>query len=195
MSRIALKKSAAKDKIIKTALRLFNQQGVHHTGNEQIITESGISKMTFYNHFPTKAKLIAEYLRLMDARWFALLEKHITKTGLSSHNKILAIFDALEEWFSDPDFYGCPFIRGLSDFDETDDKEVTVCVGQHFEKTGNLILSLLKESQIKNPESLVPPLLSLVAGAIVVSHATQSPAPSKVNRHTANLILKNAEEN
>lgn len=193
MSRSVSRQSVAKDKIIETALRLFNQQGVHHTGNEQIISESGISKMTFYNHFPTKAKLIAEYLRLRDVRWFALLDKHTQKSGLKPRDKILAIFDALEEWFSEPDFYGCPFIRGLSDFDETDDKEVTACVGQHFEKTGELILGFLKEAKIKNPESLVQPLLTLVAGAIVVSHATQSPASSKVNRVTADLILKNAE--
>ncbi|MBY0369333.1 TetR/AcrR family transcriptional regulator, partial [bacterium] len=59
---------SSREKIISAAMRLFNQQGVHHTGNEQIIAESSVAKMTFYKHFPTKSKLIAEYLRKRDER-------------------------------------------------------------------------------------------------------------------------------
>ena len=184
--------STARAKIISTALRLFNKQGVHHTGNEQIISESGVAKMTFYNHFPTKSKLIAEYLRLRDERWFKLASEFTNDPKNSGSNRVLALFDALEVWFKEPDFYGCPFIRGLSDFDSDDDPEVNACVTSHFSQTGELILKLLIEAKLKNPEKLVPPLLSLVAGAIVVSHATKSSAAAQVNRETAKILLHQA---
>ena len=187
------KTSVARNKIVSTALRLFNEQGVHHTGNEQIISESGVAKMTFYNHFPTKSKLIAEYLRLRDERWFKLLDQFTNDPKVKGTDRVLAIFDALGEWFKEPDFYGCPFIRGLSDFDSEDEPEVTACVGSHFNETGALIEKLLSEANIKNPEKLVPPLLSLVAGAIVVSHATKSSEPAKVNRETAKMLIYQAK--
>lgn len=188
-----IKTSKARTKILSTALRLFNEQGVHHTGNEQIITESGLSKMTFYNHFPTKSKLIAEYLRLRDMRWFELMSNFTNDPKISGTDRVLAIFDALGEWFKEKDFYGCPFIRGLSDFDSEDDPEITACVASHFSQTGELILKLLTEANVKNPERLVPPLLSLVAGSIVVSHATKSPAAAEVNRETARVLIEQAK--
>lgn len=183
--------STAREKIVETAMRLFNERGVHHTGNEQIIAESGISKMTFYKYFPTKSKLIAEYLRLRDQRWFALLHRHISQHQ-QPQEKLLSIFEALAEWFDEPDFYGCPFIRGLSDFDDTDDAEVRTCVATHFNETGGLILSLLKELKVKSPEGLTSQLLSLVAGSIVVAHATKSPAAALVNQETAKALLQSA---
>jgi AcrR family transcriptional regulator len=189
MENSETKTSAARAKIVSTALRLFNEQGVHHTGNEQIISESGVAKMTFYNHFPTKSKLIAEYLRLRDARWFKLINEFTNDPKISGSDRVLAIFDALGDWFKEPDFYGCPFIRGLSDFDSEDDPEVTSCVENHFGQTGELIQKLLTEANVKNPEKLVPPLLSLVAGAIVVSHATKSSAAAQVNRETAKILI------
>lgn len=185
-------KVSAKERIIQTAMKLFNEQGIHHTGNEQIITESGLSKMTFYNHFPTKSKLIAEYLRRRDERWFDLLNRHVA-LHTDPSEKLLSIFDALEAWFDEPDFYGCPFIRGLSDFDETDDSEVTACVSSHFDETGKLISNLLREDKIKDIEGLTAKLLTLVAGAIVVAHATKSAAAAGVNKETARLLLKSAE--
>lgn len=193
MEKSESKTSKAREKIISTALRLFNEQGVHHTGNEQIIIESGLSKMTFYNHFPTKSKLIAEYLRLRDKRWFELMSKFTNDPKISGTDRVLAIFDALGEWFKEKDFYGCPFIRGLSDFDSEDDPEITVCVESHFSQTGELIQKLLVEANVKDPEKLVPPLLSLVAGSIVVSHATKSPVAAEVNRETARLLIEQAK--
>lgn len=190
MKKSETKPSAAKQKIIETALRLFNAQGVHHTGNEQIISESGVAKMTFYGHFPSKSKLIAEYLRLRDERWFKLVNEFVNNPKHVGIERVLALFDALGAWFEDPDFYGCPFIRGLSDFDSSDDPEITACVASHFNETGELIRQLLVDAGIKKPEKLVPPLLSLVAGAIVVAHATKSPAAATVNRETAKLLIE-----
>ena len=47
-----------KDDIINTALRLFNSYSYNSIGVDRIINESGVAKMTFYKHFPSKEKLI-----------------------------------------------------------------------------------------------------------------------------------------
>ncbi len=46
------KKTDAREKAVRTAVRLFQQQGYHGTGLAQIVEESGCPKGSFYHHFP-----------------------------------------------------------------------------------------------------------------------------------------------
>ncbi len=56
-------KQPVKDKIVFTALVLFYEQGIHHTGINQIIEASDVAKASFYHHFPSKDDLVDECLR------------------------------------------------------------------------------------------------------------------------------------
>ena len=44
--------SGKRSELVQTAFRLFYQQGIHATGINQILSESGIAKKTLYQHFP-----------------------------------------------------------------------------------------------------------------------------------------------
>jgi TetR/AcrR family transcriptional regulator, lmrAB and yxaGH operons repressor len=58
-------KENSKDKLIKTASRLFQLQGYHATGLNQITKESGAPKGSLYYHFPNgKEQLAIESVRL-----------------------------------------------------------------------------------------------------------------------------------
>ena len=52
---------------MKTASDLFYRFSIHTVGIDRIIAESGVAKMTFYKHFPSKAGLVATYLRHKNA--------------------------------------------------------------------------------------------------------------------------------
>ncbi len=120
---------SAKDKIVQTAMRLFNSNGIHTTGIDRLIAESNVAKKTFYNHFSSKNDLIIEYFVQKDLAWFAMLKKYSDDGRLSPADRLLGIFDGLKDWFSKPDFYGCPFIRGLADFSQTDSPpEIVSCL-------------------------------------------------------------------
>jgi AcrR family transcriptional regulator len=67
-------------------------------------------------HFPSKANLVATYLRHKSAVWFQMLETATERPGLSPLERILAIFDALNGSFRSPAFRGCPFVKGLAEF-------------------------------------------------------------------------------
>ena len=51
------------ERILKSALHLFAEQGYEHTGVSQICRNAGISKGAFYHHFCSKDDL---FLRLLD---------------------------------------------------------------------------------------------------------------------------------
>ena len=52
------KKSATRDRIRASALRLFREQGYDATTVEQIAGAAGVSHMTFFRYFPTKEDVV-----------------------------------------------------------------------------------------------------------------------------------------
>jgi AcrR family transcriptional regulator len=72
------KKTATRDRIRASALRLFREQGYDATTVEQIAAAAGVSHMTFFRYFPTKEDvalsdsydpLIADVLAQTPATW------------------------------------------------------------------------------------------------------------------------------
>ena len=58
--------STKRDHLIDTALELFSRDGFQATGIDKILKESGVAKMTLYNHFKSKDELILAVLRRRD---------------------------------------------------------------------------------------------------------------------------------
>lgn len=104
---------SARDRILATALRLFYRDGIRATGIDRIIAESGVAKMSFYRHFPSKADLVRAFLAVRHEQWMgwftAAVERRFAKEGLA------AIAGALAEWFAEEDFRGCAFINTVAE--------------------------------------------------------------------------------
>jgi AcrR family transcriptional regulator len=60
--RPARRPSAARERILATADRLFYDEGIHAVGIQRIIAESGVTRVTLYRHFGSKDDLVAAYL-------------------------------------------------------------------------------------------------------------------------------------
>src|SRR5215510_9785089 len=105
-----------RDRILQTAAELFYRHGIHSVGIDRIIEESGVAKMTFYRHFPSKARLIAEYLAQKELNWQRFVAQFTGDAAKTPVAKLLAIFDALESPIKNPGFCGCPFIKALAEF-------------------------------------------------------------------------------
>ena len=75
-------KENSKDKLIKTASRLFQLQGYHGTGLNQITKESGAPKGSLYYHFPDgKEQLAIESVRLTSTFVSEQLVEGLNKTS------------------------------------------------------------------------------------------------------------------
>ena len=105
-----------KEHILKVASDLFNKQGIRATGVDQVVSESNVAKMTLYNHFQSKDDLVLAYLMRQDDEWRTWFEDSVNKQGKKPKDKLLAVFDVLGEWFEEPEFNGCAFIKTASEF-------------------------------------------------------------------------------
>ena len=74
LERLPLSALAPRERILRTASDLFYRFSIHAVGVDRIIAESGVAKMTFYKHFPSKANLVATYLRHKDAGWLQTVQ-------------------------------------------------------------------------------------------------------------------------
>ena len=98
-----------RQRVLDTAAKLFYRDGVRAVGVDRIASESGVAKMTLYYHFGSKDDLVAAWLRQRDEEWMSWLRDAV---GRRRGHRLLAVFDALREWFEMPTFRGCAFVNG-----------------------------------------------------------------------------------
>jgi len=179
-----------RDRVLRTALELFYQHGIHLVGIDRIIAESGVAKMTFYRHFPSKSRLVAEYLAYKDRAWQELLARFVGDESKPALDRLLGIFDALKFAIEHPRFCGCPFIKGLAEFGpERDEPEVKQIISAHFTNAENLVAALVKQARPKDAKRLVQPILSLIHGTIIVAQSGGDADVVDKNKMVAKLIL------
>jgi len=95
--------------------RLFYQHGCRATGVDPIAAELGIGKMMLYRHYPSKDDLIVAFLRESNAEFWEYFEQS-TKDAPGGREKLLAFFEALQNYVVSPACYGCPFINVVTEY-------------------------------------------------------------------------------
>ncbi|HYA72096.1 MAG TPA: TetR/AcrR family transcriptional regulator [Roseiarcus sp.] len=158
----------ARERILLTAHDLFYRDGVRATGIDRVIAESGVAKVTFYRHFPSKNDLIREYLQRRHQSWMAWFVDALQRRGGSA----TAIVPALAEWFSDAHFRGCAFINGVGELGGAM-PEVTAITQRHKQEMTAVIAKLLKPSRrrAKDAQSIA----LAIDGAIIRAQFDQAP--------------------
>ena len=158
----------ARERILLTAHNLFYREGIRATGIDHIIAESGVTKVTFYRHFPSKNNLILEYLEFRHKNWMAWFVDALQRHGGSIH----AIVPALQEWFGDAHFRGCAFINSVSEFGSTL-PEVVQITQRHKQEMTSAIENLLPAS--KHRQRNAQAIALAIDGAIIRAQIDQSP--------------------
>lgn len=103
-------KTAAKERVVDTAARLFYDQGYTATGINQIIEEAGVAKASLYQVFRSKEALLLEYLDRIGAEWMRDFAQF--REGIPGGKKsILALFDYRIHLIKEHRYRGCGFMR------------------------------------------------------------------------------------
>ncbi len=183
--------SAKRDRLIDTALELFNRDGYRATGIDKILAESGVAKMTLYNHFGSKDELILAALERRDARWRDWFRHAVERRAETPHGRLLAVFDALEEWFARPDFQGCMFMRAASEYCDRDDPIHGVAA-----KHQRLLLAQLRDlaaaAGAKRPAKLAREIMLLFMAAIIATQVNGPVGAGQAAKKAAETLIEAA---
>lgn len=153
-----------RDDILSTALRLFNEHGYQAVGVDTIRDEANVSKMTLYNHFKNKDKLVEEVLKLRHQQFKGSLEASLDSiTG--AKEKLREVFNWHTRWFFSPDFFGCMFIRATGEYHNA---EAMVLISQeHKQWIARLLEDIFNEIEVDEPASVARFFQTTLDGMII----------------------------
>jgi len=154
------KQTPAKERILLTAHDLFYQDGIRATGVDKLIKKSGVTKVTFYRHYPSKNDLILAFLHYRHQRWM----NWFTNALNNRNNQPDALIEALSEWFLEADYRGCAFINTVSELGQ-DFPEVVEISRQHKKDMILAISKLLPKNNRR--QSTADSIAIAIDGAIV----------------------------
>ena len=170
------------EKLFHTAARLFYRHGYRATGVDTIASESGIGKMTLYRHYPSKDDLIVAFLQASDEDFWTYFERS-TKGAKTARGKLLAFFEALQDYVTSPACYGCPFINLATEYPEVEYAGHQVAL-EHKQSVRTRFIQLAREAGARKPTALANALLLLMDGAYMAARmygaTPQNPAVSVV---------------
>ncbi len=173
----------ASERILLTAHDLFYREGIRATGIDRVIAESGVTKVTFYRHFPSKNELIRAFLAYRHERWMRWFVQALERHGARRGKGIDALAPALRDWFADAGYRGCAFLNSVSELGGAL-PEVVEIARSHKRAMAAEIEKLLPPSRQRAKDAQLIALA--VDGAIV--HAQFDPTPDAALKSLERLV-------
>ena len=156
--------SATRERILATASELFYAHGIRATSADRIIESVGITKVTFYRHFRTKADLVVAYLTAQAAAERNGMER--ARREGDPLGSLRALATGIGAASCRPGFRGCAFINAAAEFSDPDDV-VRGAVDAHRAWTSQLFAAIAGEAAVGDAESVGRQLMLLRDGAMV----------------------------
>jgi AcrR family transcriptional regulator len=176
------------ERLLETAYELFSARGVRDVGVDELVERAGVAKATLYRHFASKDELILAFLQLREERWtIGWLEERVRERGGPPEEQLLTVFDLFEEWFREPGYSGCPFVKILLEMGPGHPAGAA-CVG-HLETVRGFLAQLATEAGFRDPAELALSIQLLLCGSII--HAVAGyPASALRGKATAKAVLE-----
>lgn len=183
--------SAKRQQLIDTAIELFNAHGFHGVGIDRIAEEARVSKKTMYHHFRSKEELILAALRHKDGLFRNEFMRAVEAAGNTPRERLLAIFDVAQAWFTDHKFYGCMFINAVGEYAEPDTEIRAACRDFKRQMLG-FIEELASEAGLAHPRQVAAALSILLEGSIVTAQVSGQPSCAQTARQAAEVLVEHA---
>jgi AcrR family transcriptional regulator len=176
-----------RQRILKTAQRLFHRDGFRAVGIDTIIAEAGVAKMSLYRHFPSKDDLIVAYLEQSNRQFWEWLDGAVAHLD-DPKEKLVGMFEAIEKLATGPECLGCTFQGTAAEFPDRDHPGHQVALA-HKRKVQYRFAQLAGEARLRDPEKLADQLLLLMDGAWVAARMFGPHNPAAILAATARTLI------
>jgi AcrR family transcriptional regulator len=166
MATKAAKRPSPRERLLAASDELFYRDGVHSTGIDAVIEKAGVAKGSLYYNFGGKDELVAAYLRNRHDAWRQRVEAAQARTD-DPDEKILAIFDAVAEYVSLPDFRGCPFTNAAAEAPGGESQRLAI--KDYRDWLRQTFLKLAADTGVADSQALADALTVLYDGALATA--------------------------
>lgn len=180
----------AKQRILETANRLFYEEGIRAVGIDRLISESSVTKATFYKHYGSKDRLILEYLRVrhtLDESYLAELGNAESDPAVAVRALITAVSDEVHR----DKFRGCPFLNAAAEFSDAQ-HPVRILVSDHRDWFTDQLVALLRSAGNTLPGDAADELVLARDGAMAGGYAGDPVSASAALHRVVDRILADA---
>ncbi|HUZ64742.1 MAG TPA: TetR/AcrR family transcriptional regulator [Acetobacteraceae bacterium] len=166
-----------RERILRTAARLFYRHGVRAVGIDTIIARSGVAKMSLYRSFASKDELVAAWLAERNVAFWRRWDAAVAAAGEDPRAGLEAILDMVAARVAAPAWQGCPFLKTWAEFPEGVHPARQVIeanrVGVHVR-----LAALAQATGARDPALLADQLQVLIDGAYIngQTHGPGGPA-------------------
>jgi AcrR family transcriptional regulator len=152
-------------RILEVAAPRFYLEGIRAVSADTVIAQAGVSKVTFYRHFPTKDHLVEAYLETV-----AAAERDAVRTWRAGHPGdpaavLVAYADQLATQACGPGFRGCPFLNAAAEYPDVA-HPVRAVAERHRDWLRRTAEALLAELGAREPRVAAVQLVLLRDGAM-----------------------------
>lgn len=162
-----------RERILDAAARRYYADGIRASSADRLIAEAGVSKVTFYRHFPSKDDLITAYLAQQVAAIEQLVNQKRAELTGAPGDVLRWYAEGIGSMMCTPGFRGCAFINAVAELPPGHPGHQVVrdhrtwLVGQFGE--------LLTELDIADPAAKAEQLMMLRDGAMVAGYVGRTP--------------------
>ena len=181
--------TSTRERLLAAADDLFYRDGFHAVGLDRVLSEAGVTKTTFYNHFESKESLVLSLLQERDRWWreeFVRLLRE--RGGEDPRGQIIAIVDVLQHLFSSETFNGCIFISVSAEFPLPHDP-VHQAAREHKSMMEMILRDLALRAGATDAVAMSEQLAMLMEGAYVTFQVSRTPRAAEIARRTAELLV------
>jgi AcrR family transcriptional regulator len=166
------KRPSPRERLLAASDELFYRDGVHSTGIDAVIEKAGVAKGSLYYIFGGKDELVAAYLRGRLQKWRQQVEA--AQAGADDPDqKILAVFDAIADYVSLPEYRGCPFHNAAAEVPAGEAQQMAIKEYRTWLRQS--FLQLAADTGVSDSEALADALIVLYDGALATT-GTAEPA-------------------
>ena len=158
-------RGTARDRLLDAAEELFVERGIAATGVDAVLGRAEVSPATLYAHFPGKDHLVAGYLERRHERWRATWDAALERCGDDPDARVLAIFDALDDFPTATSTRGCAFLAAAVEVTEPEHPAYRwLAADTHL--LVERLRQLAAESGAADPDALAAEILGLYDAAL-----------------------------
>jgi AcrR family transcriptional regulator len=188
-NRTAAKPSAkpsVRERLLAAANELFYREGVQTVGIDRIVEHAGVAKASLYNTFGSKEELVRAYLESRHARTSERINRSLTRFR-TPRERLLGVFDAQGELFTDPAFNGCAFVTASAE--ATHGGFIVQAADDYRAWVRTMFTDLAKEAGVADPDALARQLHLLYDGASLSARMDRDPSASTTARDAATALF------
>lgn len=173
-------------------MSLFCKHGYNAVGLDQIITQAGTTKTTFYNHFESKDELILAVVRQRDRWWRGMFDDETARrAGPDPIARLRAVFDLLRDYFANDDFRGCMFINAATEFSSPHDPTHQAAKA-NVDAIRAAIADLADEAGIEDPEGFADKFNLIIEGTFATEIIDRANTAADTAAQLADILIDQA---